>query len=831
MFLNKTSIGLFLLLIPFWFTSQIKLDWEMIHAQSGEKIHIGEKGLVQEVLFSKGFLPDPFYGDNEKEYLWIENYQWVFLSEFEMQIDTLKGNKIELDFPVVDTYAEVYINGVLVGETDNCFHPFQFFIQDFLQNGKNIIKLVFTPPILKLADSYLKADYPLPAPNDVGGMPVSPYCRKPPYQFGWDWTLRMNTIGLWKPAKIYTYEDARYLSCHVETINISDTLADLRVDLFFSDTLEQNRTFSSEYLGIHELEKGQKSFTFTTQIKNPNLWWPKELGTPFLYHDVLKIKNSIGNIEICDTLKFGIRKSELRMPYDQWGQGYEIYINDCPFFCKGANIIPQDIFPTRIDKKRIEDLVHDAVRSNMNMLRVWGGGYYPDDYFYQLCDENGILIWQDLMFACAFYKADSIFMNQVESELNFQIPRISAHPSVVLFNGNNEIEVAWKNWGLQQSYNLNQKAQDQIWKDYQFIFQEFIPNVKNQFSSIPYIHTSPLSNWGKFSDFNYGSQHYWGLWHGNDSLKLIEEKIGRFNAEYGFQSFPEYSTLLSFCDSSDWNLESTAMKSHQKSYVGSKKIGHYSDQLWGKTDDFISFVYLSQLTQAEIIGRSITAHRLDYPRCMGTLYWQFNDCWPAPTWSGIDYFGNWKALQYRVQQEFEQMTVLRYEKDEKVDFYLSITNSLLRNVHLAYVCKDLEGKILSKGNFEIDSFTHEVKLNDYLNFTYHQPYVFNISWVGENGSGSRDFLENYLVSDEIETKVSIKLKHIDEEGGKASLILKNDRFLPYCWILSKNVGVNFDENFKHLLPGKHKMNITFKELLSSEDFNCIWLKDGSFTEK
>ena len=807
-------------------SSQIQLDWKLIHAKTGQTLPIGEKGLVQEVLCNNGFLPDPFFSDNEKEYLWIEDYQWQFLSDFNVDLDTVGDKKIEIEFPTIDTYALIYLNDVLIGESNNCFHPFRFFIQDKLQNGKNVIKLVFTPPALKIGDNAKNADYPLPAPNDVGKIPVSPYCRKPPYQFGWDWTLRMNTIGLWKPVKIFTYQDARYCGAQVETLSISDNSATLKVDIFFSDTLDKPRKIKSQFLGEHELSKGQMSFNWNIEIKNPNLWFPKELGKPYLYEEYLIIRDQLGNIEICDSIKFGIRKAELRRPRDQWGQGYEFYINNQPVFCKGANVIPQEIFPSRINTKTIENLIHDAVKSNFNMLRVWGGGYYPDDYFYELCDQNGIMVWQDFMFAGAFYKADTTFLQQIEDELIFQIPRISTHPSVVLFNGNNEIEVAWKNWGLQETYQLSEDAQYQIWNDYQFIFEEFIPKVKNKLSNIPYIPTSPLSNWGKLSDFNFGSQHYWGLWHGQDSLNALEYKIGRFNAEYGFQSFPTFKTLKSFSDSSDWNLESVPMKSHQKSYVGSQKIVQLSDQMWGKAKDFSSFVYLSQLTQAEVIGRSIVAHRLDYPRCMGTLYWQFNDCWPAPTWSGIDYFGNWKALQYRVKEEYEQMTILRQKKMDKTVYYLSMSNGWLRNVQIEYVCRDLQGKIISEGEFVIDSLQSIVEITDFLKLDNDQAYILSFYWEGENQIGSRHFLENYISSERIDSKISFKLKKIDYSKNKAELVIKTDAFLPYCWIYNENQLVTFENNFTHLLPGKHKIEIEFKDLPKISDFRFLSLKEA-----
>ncbi|NCA21228.1 MAG: glycoside hydrolase family 2 protein, partial [Crocinitomicaceae bacterium] len=258
------------------------------------------------------------------------------------------------------------------------------------------------------------------------------------------------------------------------------------------------------------------------------------------------------------------------------------------------------------------------------MVRVWGGGYYPDEIFFNTCDEKGIMVWEDLMFACAMYPGDKEFLASVETELNHQMPRISAHPSVVLINGNNEVDVAWKNWGFQSQYKLNEADQKVILKAYDDLFKDLAVKVINKWTNTNYIHTSPLSNWGNDDFYNHGSQHYWGVWHGKDPMSDFAKKIGRFNAEYGFQSFPEFSTMNQFSEKSDWSLQSKVMKHHQKSYVGNGMIEKHANLLFGKTKDFEQFVYYSQLTQAYAVSSAVAGHRLDAPRCMGTLYWQLN---------------------------------------------------------------------------------------------------------------------------------------------------------------------------------------------------------------
>ncbi|MBM3187018.1 MAG: hypothetical protein FJZ67_12020, partial [Bacteroidetes bacterium] len=516
--------------------AQHHLSWEFYHHKNHVWQAFGSSGSIQEKLIESGELPNPFFGCNEEQFAWIENETWQLKSKFYLTEKEFNSKSLKLNFPNIDTYAEVFLNGEKIYSADNFFHPHQIEIKEKVVCGYNEIKLVFTPPILYHRQRFESENFHFPAPNDLNKIKAAPLTRKPQYQFGWDWALRMNTIGISKVATIEIGKENEILSCVVTTKEISGKSAwvTYRINL-----LDYKNGFSlvSNLLGNiteEDVTLKPEGFQIDLKIDNPELWWPRGYGGQKLYQDTLRIYNQ--NKELVDEkiVRFGIRKAELVQQKDQWGTSYQFVINELPIFCKGANYIPQSVFPAAVKDEEIVEMIDQMVKANFNMVRVWGGGYYPDDVFYQACDEKGIMVWQDFMFACAMYPGDSAFLSSVKEELIFQVPRIASHPSVILFNGNNEVDVAWKNWGFQSQYNLNESNQKVIEKAYADLFQTLIPNIVSTYSKTAYIHTSPLSNWGKEEFYDHGSQHYWGVWHGKDPMSDFAKKIGRFNAEYGF---------------------------------------------------------------------------------------------------------------------------------------------------------------------------------------------------------------------------------------------------------------------------------------------------------
>ena len=824
------TISVFTLLLGFMLGSSfvansqdLKLSWSFLHPIKKEWIELGTKGSVQEGLIAINELPDPFYGLNETKFGWIEDHQWEFKSMFFLGSE-LDKEFVELIFPSIDTYAKVYLNEHLVLETDNAFIPHSVEVKKYANKGYNELVVIFTPPVIYHKDKKDEVGYQLPAPNDVHEVSIAPYTRKPQYQFGWDWALRMNTIGLNKPAVIKAYDHTRLLNKTTRIISVSDEVAVVEFDIHLSNKDIKVINWKSKCFGAEKIKEKNGVFTRKVTIKNPKLWWPKGQGEAFLYYDEIILQGADKEYLTKLEFKFGIKTSQLIQEEDEWGTSYYFKINGKRVFCKGADYIPQEIFPARVTDKMVVDMVDLMAESNFNMIRVWGGGYYPDEIFFERCDELGIMVWEDLMFACAMYPGDDVFIENITREFEYQIPRISGHASVVLFNGNNEVEVAWGNWGFQVKHGLYGKSAREIETAYDKIFKETAPKVVSKHNTIPYIHTSPLSNWGKKELYNHGSQHYWGVWHGKDPIEDFGKKIGRFNAEYGFQSFPEYNTLSTFSKQADWDLASPVMKHHQKSYVGNDMILKHAKRLYGNPESFEDFIYYSQLTQSMAVSMAVAGHRIDAPRCGGTLYWQLNDCWPAPTWSSVDYNGNWKALQYRMREDYRDVSVVaKYNDLDDIDYYLvsDVANAFKSKVNLKIVA--LDGSLLSESDTIIElngNGSHKINLSE-LNGNA----VLSFSFDNENGERvTRNFDHIATEFDKAkEQDVVLSIDSVDEANKSMILNISNSKYVRNLWVSSKDFGLKFSQNFESLLPGEHEIEITFETLPSIEDFKLMWL--------
>ncbi|TSJ47662.1 glycoside hydrolase family 2 protein [Fluviicola chungangensis] len=817
-------IGLFVAVI--FLTNQVIgqkiLSWKVQHPVSKAWYVLGEKGSVQEALIAANQLPDPFVGMNESQFNWIENYQWTLESEFFLREPDLR-EFVELDFPSIDTYASIFLNGKLVAETNNAFVRYRFDVRDKVVPGKNKLKVVFTPPIMYQKPRMADVGVTLPAPNDVGKIKVAPHCRKPQYQFGWDWSLRMLTMGFWEPVKVEVYSSNRVLANYSNTLEVADEKAVSEFTLVLAQESSETFTWKSTLFGDQKVTSENTYLKRTETISNPKLWWPRGQGEAYLYNDHWILQNEKGDVILEKDVRFGLKKVELVQEKDQWGTSFQIRVNNRPVFCKGADYIPDDIFPARITDEKLKKAVQTMLDCNFNMVRIWGGGFYPRESFLEACDEGGLMVWEDFMFACAMYPGTDDFLANVKTELDQQIPRLASHASLTLFNGNNEVDVAWKNWGFQKEYHLSKKDEVLIGAYYRKLFKELIPETLRKFTDLPYEHTSPLSNWGNDAFYNDGTQHYWGVWHGTDPIEDFGRKSGRFNAEYGFQSFPELATLLSFSKPKDWKLDSPLMKLRQKSYVGNNMIAKHSDLLYGKTADFQRFVYFSQLTQAKAVGIAVVAHRSTFPRCAGTLYWQFNDCWPAPTWSSMDYFGRWKALQYEVKNDFKDVTIA-----ERIDTLGKEKYVLISDIPTGFLC-EIEAQVSDFQGNPLGSFTcrqaiaypHTVELfPQELKAFKGRDFAVRFIWKDETGKEcERLFIHEHVPGKSVPGKEPVVLvESLDPLTGKGVVNIENETILKDFWFTSKDGKVVMDQNFVHLLPGKHRIAFEFEGKLTEDSF-------------
>jgi beta-mannosidase len=672
--MNKTLPATLLFLLPMLASTQtldlpsrqpVQASWEFRQAHTAEWLPTAIPASVHTALLKNGRIEDPFYRDNEEKLQWIEGEDWEFRCTFDASPDQLKRKHVELVLRGLDTYAHVYLNDSLVLETDNMFRTWQADVKALLKPTGNRLHVYFESPVKKVAMAWENLGYELP-----GG--IRTMTRKAQFHFGWDWGPRFAGCGILKTPELLAWDDLLIEDVYMTTQSLSHETARLiayyryRSDFSGPVTLI-TRDGKRKAVENRQYYEGVHTDSVTIDVPDPKLWWCRGMGEPHLYDFGLEVKRGHKIIEKT-AVRTGIRKVELITEKDEAGETFYFKLNGRPVFCKGANYIPQDIFQDRVTPEHYKSLIDDVAAANMNMLRVWGGGIYEDDLFYQLCDARGIMVWQDFMFACALYPTGGSFLKTTAREAMEQIERLRGHPSVALFCGNNENNEAWHHWGWQMNFTEDQRAK--LWKDYKLLFNDLLPSlVGNYGAGIPYWESSPKYGRGNPKSTREGDSHYWGVWHDAEPFKTYDEKVPRFMSEFGFQSFPEWRTIQAFTLPEDRALDSKVMTVHQKHPRGNALIAEYMKRDYRTPRDFENFVYVSQLLQAEGMRTGIEAHRRNKPYCMGTLYWQLNDVWPVASWSGRDYYGRWKALHYFAREAFSPVAVLPMVDDGKLQVY------------------------------------------------------------------------------------------------------------------------------------------------------------------
>ena len=534
----------------------------------------------------------------------------------------------------------------------------------------------------------------------------------------------------------------------------------------------------------------------------------------------------IANDQIVDkqTIKTGIRNLELINEPDSIGQSFYFKVNGVPVFMKGSNYIPMDNFITKITPARTRKLLIDAAKVNMNMIRVWGGGIYPDDDFYDDCDSLGLLVWQDFMFAGSMYPFDDQFINNVEKETSEQIQRLRSHPSLALWCGNNEVSEAFHNWGWQKSLQWSAKDSIKIWHGYQLLFEKILPDlVKINDSGRPYWPSSPSIGWGRKESMTQGDSHYWGVWWGEEPFTNYEEKVGRFMSEFGFQSMPEMTSIRKFANADPLQLEDSLIQAHQKHNRGKYLIDKYMEQQFPVPEKLDDYVYVSQLVQAAGMTKAIEAHRRAMPRCMGSLYWQLNDSWPAISWSSIDYYGNWKVLHYQLKKAFAPVLISFEKKEGFVNIF--IVNDLRNEVH-----GKLELKLSTFSGEILDSVTQEIVVRpassevfiswpEYKKFDVTKCYIQVQLLVNEQVTAENIFYfvdEKYLSLSNEQPKIEVA-----QVRDFMMLTLSSTALVKDLRLQSNDPDGFFESNFVDLTPDS-KRTIVFKPSGNVELKNLIF---------
>jgi beta-mannosidase len=632
-------------------------------------------GTVHTDLLANKLIPDPFYADNEKKLQWIENESWEYKTTFSLSKKEMAYSHVELEFEGLDTYARVYLNDSLILSADNMFRQWNTDIKQYARNGKNNLRIVFEPAVIKEKEAAKKTAYTLPGDERV-------FSRKAPYQYGWDWGPRFVTCGIWKNVRLVFWEDVKIRGIRCIQKTLSDSLAELAFifeiecckDGIYDAIVDQpgQQNSGSMYPSTHNslVKKGRQLVTVDYFIKKPKRWWSNGLGDPNLYHFIVSLSKKNGPVDSM-SMDVGLRTIELVEKKDGAGISFYYKLNGIPVFMKGANYIPPDNFLPHVSAANYETLVKQAKDAHMNMLRVWGGGVYADDAFYEACDKNGILVWQDFMFACAMYPGNEKFVSNIQQEVSDNVNRLRNHACLALWCGNNESDEGWKNWGWQKQYKYSATDSAKIWNDYVNLFQDVIPKTLDSIApGATYVSSSPQIGWGHKESLQQGDSHYWGVWWGMEPFENYNTKVGRFMSEYGFQGMPDLSTFKKFAPEKELSLQSESIKAHQKHPTGYATIQAYMERDYKIPKSFENYVYVSQLLQARGMKTAIETHRRAKPYCMGTLYWQLNDCWPVTSWSSIDYYGTPKASYYQAKRSYQEVIVSVEEKEDSLLVYL-----------------------------------------------------------------------------------------------------------------------------------------------------------------
>ncbi len=711
-------------------------NWSFKSSGDSSWIPCSIPGNSMTALLESKLIEDPNFGDREKELQWISERNWWFKSTLIIDSFILASEHIDLICPTLDPGCSVYINGSLAGIAINEFRKWTFPAKDLLKSGENTFEFHFESP-KKLADSlYANLNPLLP-----GGSRV--VLRKTQCQFGWDFGPCFLTSGLEALPKLVAWNQVFLEDASIQTLSILPNQAELELLVHFgkTDPQEQKLEFELEiadrkFIFFKDYTAGKHAFKHVFSFPDPKLWWPNGMGSPHLYPcslsllvDGKKIQQKIWNL--------GIRTLELDQQNDSSGRAFRFLVNSKPVFCKGSNYIPADLL--RQDSKTCASLLESAVLSNFNMIRIWGGGRYETENFYNTCDEKGLMVWHDFMFACGMYPGDSIFLENVEEEARQQVIRLAKHACLALWCGNNENNEGWHRWGWQS--DMTESHREKLWDDYKKLFREILPrNVAAYSPQTAYWESSPLFGRGDERFKTQGDAHDWGLWHDELPFSSLEQRIPRFMSEFGFQSLPNLTTIRSFAPDDQLSLDSKALLNHQKHPRGNKLIQSYIEREYPPTKDFESLVYLNQVCQAEGIERIIRSHRKAKPYCMGSLYWQFNDCWPGISWSGIDYFGRWKALQHAVKNAFEPLSFYVDHTGEEIRIYALNDLQVLVPVRIEYRIQDFFGNAIRYHSFTDslppDSTTQLASI--YLNvkrIAADRSHYMLVQWESPYGAG------------------------------------------------------------------------------------------------
>ena len=798
-------------------------------------------GVVHTDLLQNKIIEDPFFRLNERGLQWIDKEDWVYETCFTLAADMMRKENMELVFEGLDTYADVYLNDECILKADNMFRCWSIPVRQYIREENNILKVYFHSPVKIDVPKWDALPYQYPASNDQsenGGLfnkKISIFARKAGYHYGWDWGPRLVTSGIWRPVYIRAWSDLRINDVFIEQKEVGAGRAVIAGHVELDADKDMNGvlvTITDEVTGRvlgewqADLKRGTNRVTVDFVLHKPKLWWSNGLGEPFLYRFRTDI---IAGGELLDskTERVGIRSLKVVHQPDKDGHTFYIELNGRPVFAKGANYIPSDNFLPRVTPENYKRTILDAAGVNMNMLRVWGGGIYENDVFYDLCDEHGIMIWQDFMFACSMYPAEGALLDNIHQEAVDNVKRLRNHACIALWCGNNECQDAWLGWGWKREIERqNKEYADKIWAQYRQQYHVTLPGVVREYApGTFYWPSSPFAFKGEMSGTTDGDCHYWSVWHGKAPISDYDSEKSRFFSEYGFQSFPEFESVKRYAPyPEDWDIRSEVMMSHQRG--GDHANGLIETYLlneYKKPRDFRAFLYMNHVLQGDAIKTAIESHRRQMPYNMGTLFWQHNDCWPVASWASRDYYGRWKAQHYYVRKAYDDILISSVVEGDDLKVYavsdrLENTSGQLQ----LQVCQ-FDGTVVhhwgkSVGISGNDSrVCFSAPLAKLLEGADRGTVYVRVDYTDKSG---RVYHNNYCLGKQKDMdypKVDLQTEVRSIEGGYEVMVSADKFARAVCLSVADNESV-YSDNYFDVQP-KSSVQVQVRTRLSAEAFN------------
>lgn len=780
-------------------------------------------GTVHTDLFSNGLIPDPYVGAPEAGLQWIGLADWEYRTRFDAPHQAARS---DLVFEGLDTLAEVWLNGEKLLDADNAFRTWRVPVEGKLRTKGNELRIVLHSPIAKLLPQVqsmphkLAGNYPSPYGDEPKDTMTANFVRKPGYHYGWDWGPRYVTAGIWKPVELQSWDEVRIADLQLRQDHVDASRADIAANLSadavrdgaYELRLWQTAPDGKRTLAVQrrvELHAGDNRIELPFQVANPQRWFPNGYGAQPLYRYDLEIGDAKASV------RTGLRSIELRREPDDKGKSFYFAVNGIPIFAKGANSIPFDMFQPRVSKAQLRRVLQSARDANMNFLRSWGGGYYESDEFFDLADELGLLVWQDFMFGGGMPPAyDDAFRSNVVAEARDNVRRLRNHPSLALWCGNNEEEIAWKYWGHGKEMTAADPAfAGKVWDGYRQLFGADLRKVvAEEGGGIAYWASSPSDDLAEVANTPAsGDMHYWEVW-GNPAHPTSKylEITPRFMSEYGLQAWPVQSTIDAFAKRSEQGIATPVIEAHQKFLAGkgNERLMKYVNDEFGEPKDFAGFVYLSQAAQAEGIELAALHHRASRPFTMGSLYWQLNDVWPGASWSSVDWFGHWKALHFHARRFYAPVAVAAL-RDAAGHTSVSLLNDRTRIVkgELRMRLMTIDGKTLREERRAVElaqlSATKTAAYADSdLLGTANPATTFAVFELQAEGEPSSRGVVYFKAAKDMQWPDPGLRSELGRAGDGFTLELRAAKLARAVWVDFADVDVNVSDNALTLLPGE-----------------------------